>query len=258
MLFDSHTHVFASDLPLRPTRRYAPTTTAAPDALSRTLDSHGVYGALLVQPSFLHDHHYVFDAAAGLRHRFRVVVSPASLEELDAGWAGWCENGAVGVRLNLVGGEIPDLGSRSWRAVMRRLADTAMHLEVQAQGDQWGALMPAMVDAPCDVVIDHLGRTTDSDVIARLGVMKHIWIKASAPYRWPDLGQGLALVTRLFDETGGERLLWGSDWPFTQHEDETSYGEVLEFAHREMPGLERVSDENLQRLLGPRRFITPS
>ena len=36
--------------------------------------------------------------------------------------------------------------------------------------------------------------------------------KSALPYRWPDLGQGLALVTRLFDETGGERLLWGSDW----------------------------------------------
>lgn len=254
MRLDAHVHVFHDRLGLRTERRYAPTYAALPEDLLAHLDRQDMFGAVLVQPSFLSDHGYALEAAAEHSDRLRVVASPASLAELRSEWARWQECDVAGIRLNLVGRDIPDLGSPEWLAVGRDLADAAMHLEIHANGSQWEHLSPYLPAWPSDVVIDHLGRSTDWEALLRLGQHQHVWFKASAPYRWPD-GKGAEEFVRMLREsTGGERLLWGSDWPFTQHEDETSYPTMVETFQARLPHVAGISDANLQRLLGPRRF----
>lgn len=254
MRLDAHVHVFHDRLGLRAERRYAPTYSALPEDLLAHLDRQNMFGAVLVQPSFLADHGFALEAAAEHSDRLRVVAAPASLAELRNEWTHWQECGVAGIRLNLVGKDIPDLGSPDWLAVGRDLADAAMHLEIQASGSQWEQLSPDLPEWPSDVVIDHLGRSTDWKELLRLGQHEHVWFKASAPYRWPDRIGAEQFVRSMLETTGGERILWGSDWPFTQHENETSYLEMLEEFQVRLPDVAGISDANLQRLLGPRRF----
>ena len=52
-----------------------------------------------------------------------------------------------------------------------------------------------------------------------------LFVKTSAPYRLPARGDGIAngalaqaLSKVLIDALGAKQVIWGSDWPFTQHE----------------------------------------
>lgn len=248
---DAHVHVFHPGSNVRPERRYAPTYAATAADLLAQLDANGMDGALLVQPSFLADHDDLLQALAEHPDRFRGVVAPASLPELRAGWEQWCDHGVSGVRLNLVGRELPDLGDREWTRVGRDLADAGMHLEVHATGEEWGRLAQPLHAWPSAVVIDHLGRTDDIATMRRLGERDHVWLKVSAPYRWTDVEGAERLVRELLGSTGGRRLLWGSDWPFTQHEDEVTYVGMVTAMEQRFPELVGMVDDNLQRLTTP-------
>lgn len=254
MDLDAHLHVFHDRLPLRPERRYAPDYSATPADLLAQLDAEGMRGAVLVQPSFLADHDYLLTAVEEHPDRFRAVVSPGGLDEVRREWDRWAEAGVVGVRLNLVGRDLPDLVAPQWRSVADDMAEGGIHLEVHASGDQWSALVPQLEAWPSNVVIDHLGRTKDVDPLIELGEREHVWFKASAPYRWPDVEAAERLVGELIARTGGERLLWGSDWPFTQHESEVTYAGMADVAGRRFPEVAARADGNLQRLLGERSF----
>ena len=254
MDLDAHLHVFHDGLPLRAQRRYAPDYSATTETLLARLDAEGVRGAVLVQPSFLADHDYLLAAVAEHPDRFRAVVSPAGLEELGREWGRWAEAGIVGVRLNLVGRDLPDLAVPQWRSVGEDMREGGIHLEIHASGDQWSGLVPQLVDWPSDVVIDHLGRTSQVDALVELGEREHVWFKASAPYRWPDVAAAERLVGELVERTGGERLLWGSDWPFTQHESEVDYRGMVAAVEQRFPEVAARADDNLQRLLGERAF----
>lgn len=255
MRFDGHTHVFEVGLPLRSGRRYTPDRGASPERLLGVLERHGLAGAVLVQPSFLADPDFAFDAAAAAPGRFRVVPSPDDLAELDRCRDRWTDAGMVGVRLNLVGRGLPDLVSPGWRSAGAALAAAGVHLEVHAEGGQWEALGPMLASWPSQVVVDHLGRHAHPRGLLGLGRLDHVWFKVSAPYRWPDRAAALRLAADLLESTDGRRLIWGSDWPFTQHEG-TRYEGVLDEVHRALPAIVDIADANLQRLLGAQAFPT--
>lgn len=255
MDLDAHLHVFHDQLPLRAERRYAPDYSVTPDDLLARLDAEGMRGAVLVQPSFLADHDYLLAAVAEHPDRFRAVTSPADLSELRRDWDRWVEAGIVGIRLNLVGKDLPDLGAPQSRSVGKAMAEGGIHLEVHASGAQWSGLAPQLADWPSDVVIDHLGRSADVDSLIGLGEREHVWFKASAPYRWPDMAAAERLVHTLIDRTGGQRLLWGSDWPFTQHESQVDYAGMVAAAESRFPQVAARADANLQRLLGERALV---
>ncbi|KAA1380301.1 amidohydrolase family protein [Aeromicrobium fastidiosum] len=217
-LVDTHAHVFERDLPMAPGRRYQPHHDATPEAYLAMLDDHGFGSGVLVQPSFLGtDNSYLLAAIAGAPDRLRgvaVLDDPATtdLAELHDG-------GVRGVRLNLVGRDVPDLSSSSWQRSARRLAALGWHLEIQATETQWAELAPHVVSWPGRVVVDHLGLPgpADAGVVASLAALDHVWVKVSAPYR-----SGLELATArgrsLVDAGLVDRLVFGTDWPFTQHE----------------------------------------
>lgn len=226
---DAHAHVFVRGLPNAVRPRYLPDYDASPQRFLNVLDRHGVAGAVLVQPSFLGaDNGFLLRCVARHPDRFRGVLV---LDESRLGsLAPLAAEGVVGVRINLAGREAPDLRSSPWRALATELARRDQHLEVQATGEQWSALAPALCGWPSAVVIDHLGlpgRTEEADRrVLDLAARDQVWVKVSGTYRSAP-GAAAGMLRRILDEVGPDRLLWGSDWPWTQHEPGRRYADCL-------------------------------
>lgn len=251
-LVDMHVHAFTEDLPLARDRRYTPAVAAPLADLLAVLDKTGIERALLVQPSFLADDHaYLLACLAQHPDRLRGVASLQTPDAALVHHAAWDAAGIRGVRINLPGSPVPDLGSEPWQRLARLMAGEDWHLEVHATGEQWLALRGPLSAWPGRVVLDHLGRAGDpasQALVVGLATLDHVWVKASAPYRTPD-GRAADTARRILDATGGRRVLWGSDWPFTQHEHTASYAGQLEWAASALGTAAATVDDNARALL---------
>lgn len=227
---DSHAHIFARGLPLAQNRRYAPSYDATLDAylamLACTVLSHGV----LVQPSFLGtDNSYMVAALRRLPDRLRgiAVVRP---EIEDAAMRALDEAGCVGARLNLIGRPDPAFKTAEWQAHLHRLAAFGWQIEVQAEAARLPRLLPPLLAAGLHVVVDHFGRPDMTQGIGDPGFRfllhaaesRRVWVKLSGAYRLGRSARGEEIARQaaplLLAHFGAGRLLWGSDWPHTQHE----------------------------------------
>ena len=249
---DCHAHVFLRNMPLAAARRYAPGADATPQDYLGLLDAHGVTHGVLVQPSFLGtDNRFLLEVLRAHPGRLRGVVmldpevSDAELAELDAA-------GVAGVRLNLVGLPLPDLLAPQWQAFLARLKALDWHLELHREAADLPPLLDAALRTGCRVVVDHFGRPDPRLASADPGfaaLLRHadsgrLWVKLSAAYRnargarlaaaerTPALLEADAQAARdcarqLLAAFGPGRLVWGSDWPHTQHQDQTDYGRSL-------------------------------
>ncbi|MEU2246660.1 amidohydrolase family protein [Streptomyces sp. NPDC019224] len=256
---DAHAHVFHRGLPMAPGRRYTPRHDATVDTYLSVLDAHGIARALLVQPSFLGtDNGYVLDAVRARPDRFRavLVVDAADPRAAAARVPRWHRAGARGIRLNLVGTGVPPLHAADWRLLGECMAEYGWHLEVQAREQQWTRLTGALTSWPSAVVLDHVGLpasplAADRAAILDLAAQPHIWTKLSGFYRSPE-GAAEATATAIREQAGTGRLLWGSDWPWTQHEAGRSYDKLLATLHDLLPDpedVEHVLSGNPARLL---------
>ena len=235
MAIDSHAHVFERGLPLAPVRRHAPDYDATlPDYLA-LLDEHGVSHAVLVQPSFLGtDNSFLLNALRRLPQRLRGVVmldpvtSESELHALD-------DLGVCGLRLNLVGLPLPDLRGAAWQALLARLRALDWHVEVHRGSADLAHCVQPLLDAGCKVVVDHFGRPDVSlglddpgfRWLLRAADTGRVWVKLAAAYRsWPqqDAPGACAAAQALLRHFGAERLVWGSDWPNTQHREVADFG----------------------------------
>jgi predicted TIM-barrel fold metal-dependent hydrolase len=239
---DCHAHVFERGLPLATQRRHAPDHDALADEYLALLDRHGLSHGVLVQPSFLGtDNRYWLDAVARRPDRLRgvAVVEPtASRAELLA----LRRRGGSGVRLNLVGLPIADFARAEWRALFGHLRDLDLHLEIHRDARDAPALLEALLPTGCRLVFDHFGRPDAALGIADPGFAAllraagsgRVWVKLSAAYRTArtpraepalrdaalaaqDADTARATAGALLGAFGPERLVWGSDWPHTQH-----------------------------------------
>lgn len=225
---DTHAHVFTKSLPLVNERRYAPNYDALLSAYRTLLDEHDIGNAVLVQPSFLGtDNSYLLRALASDRTRLRgvAVVSP-DISEDDL--IGLNSAGITGVRLNLIGQTLPDIGSAPYVMLWRRLARLGWHVELHRGACDLAQLIHPLLDEGLSIVIDHFGRPDpDRGVrdpgfkeLLEFGASGHVWIKISAAYRCMRPGSGFVreATAQIMDAYGVERMMWGSDWPHTQFE----------------------------------------
>ncbi|WP_354684705.1 amidohydrolase family protein [Cupriavidus necator] len=226
---DCHFHVFDAG-PATPGARYRPQYAAElRDWHARVATRGDPYG-VVVQTSFLGtDNAALLGALRTMPARLRGVavvepgVSDEALRELH-------DAGVRGIRLNLY----RDPGWRRiatapWRALFARIAVLGWHVELHTDNGD-GATVLAQLDAASGdsavpVVLDHFGRPGAAgiddpvfDVAAAVGKHRQVWVKFSAPYRLV-APQGWRLLARKWlDVVGADRLLWGSDWPWTNHE----------------------------------------
>jgi predicted TIM-barrel fold metal-dependent hydrolase len=231
---DGHAHVFRCGLPLAPVHRHAPDYDALLADYLALLDAHAVSHAVLVQPSFLGtDNRFLLDALRACPERLRgvVIVEPTigedELATLD-------RQGVRGIRLNLVGLPIPDLAGAQWRRLFERVRVLDWHVELHRESRDLPLAGQAILDAGCKLVVAHFGRPGsapgDDEGFAWLlqsAWSGRAWVKLSAAYRnWPDQrgNAACAAAQALLQALGADRLLWGSDWPHTQHQDLADYG----------------------------------
>jgi predicted TIM-barrel fold metal-dependent hydrolase len=234
-VIDAHAHVFVRGLPLASQRRHAPDYDATLDAYASHLLANGVSHAVLVQPSFLGtDNTFFLDVARRYPRRFRGVavvdcaVTGAELALLD-------QAGVVGIRLNLIGLTLPELNTPDWRRLLTRVNALGWHVEVHRKAVDLHAVVGPLLEQRCTVVVDHFGRPDPRGAadgpgfryLLSVASSGRVWVKLSAAYRSASGDDGTALGTslagRLLDAYTAKRLVWGSDWPHTQHQQLVDY-----------------------------------
>jgi len=218
-----------------PEARYRPLGEARVEEWLALQDAAGVTHGVLVQPSFLGtDNSFLLERLRAHPQRLRaaVVVDPGiSLATLRQ----WDALGVRGVRLNAIGRNDPgEYATIAWQALFKRLADLAWHVEVHGEGAAMAALLGVLETCPAHLVVDHFGRPDAHlglacpgvQALLRVAEKKPVYVKLSAPYR---LGEGDACAYARFflARLGAGRLMWGSDWPWTQHEGRYSYTQTL-------------------------------
>lgn len=257
-VIDTHAHVFRRGLKLAPGRRYAPDYDAPLALYLEQLDRNGMSNGVLVQPSFLGtDNSYLVDCLNRANGRLRgiavvdLAVSVDELRMLDRA-------GVVGVRLNLVGQPLPDLGAAEWKTLLGNVKSMGWQVEIQRNAADLAVLAPQLLDHDITVVLDHyalpdpkLG-VADSGFqsVLKLGTTRNVWVKVSAPYRNGVAGEDFAKAAYplLRNAYGLDRLLWGSDWPHTQFEASQSYDKNRQF----LDALIADRSERVQVLASPK------
>jgi predicted TIM-barrel fold metal-dependent hydrolase len=233
---DSHAHVFVRSLRLASRRRHAPDYDATLAEYLALLDAHDVSHAVLVQPSFLGtDNSFMLDAIREQPQRLRgvaVIDADADDDQLRA----LADGGIVGIRLNLIGLPVPDCARGAWPRLLERVREFDWHVEVHCELRELSRVGQSVLDAGCKLVVDHFGRP---DAAGRDGLQwllncaqgGRTWVKLSAAYRnWPDPRTSSAFdaAQALLHSFGAARLVWGSDWPHTQHRDVANYTATLD------------------------------
>ncbi|MGN8273711.1 amidohydrolase family protein [Pseudomonas sp. SMN5] len=237
---DCHAHVFSRELELAAVRRYTPDYDATLAQYLSHLHAHGLSHGVLVQPSFLGtDNRYLLAALRQAPQQLRgvvVVERDVSRAELDD----MARLGVVGVRLNLMGQALPDFRDAAWTGMLGHIAELDWHVELHANLVDLPALMAQLLPLGIKVVVDHFGRPDarlglDQPGFAQLmtlGQGGQVWMKVSGIYRLGATASrnlefaraSLAVLERSF---GPERLVWGSDWPHTQHEQHVGFETVM-------------------------------
>ena len=225
MAIDTHAHVFTHQCRLATERRYTPGYEAPLADYLAVLDAQGAAGGVLVQPSFLGtDNSYLLECLEAVPDRLRgivVVESTIENETLDD----MARRGVAGLRLNWVAASPNWRPGESEAVLVDKAAARNWQVEVQARGTVLAATLSFLLLRVDRIVIDHFGLPASTDPAADPGFASlldaaasgKVWVKLSAPYRFEGVDAGAA-GRRLLAEFGAERLMWGSDWPWTQHE----------------------------------------
>lgn len=232
---DSHAHVFHRDLPFAEGRRHSPDFDAPLADYLGLLDAHAVSHAVLVQPSFLGtDNTFLLAALQANTRRLRgvAVVAPSVTDAELCRLAG---HGVCGIRLNLVGTAVPELRSGAWADLLLRVRALGWHVEVHLELAALPPVGQAVIDSGCRLVVDHFGRPGGADAEGMAWLLDaaqtgRAWVKLSAAYRNAAPSAPVpaaAAAARLLEAFGPERLVWGSDWPHTQHRELASFSSTL-------------------------------
>lgn len=260
---DTHAHVFLRSLPMVANRRYTPGYDASLASYMRVLTDNDVGCGVLVQPSFLgFDNRYLLESLDLYPNALRgVVVVPADIS--DAALIDMNERGVVGIRFNLIGRDVNEIGTPDALSLIRRVGELGWHIEVQARGAEIPIVFRHLEGFDGHIVIDHFGlpdpalglRDPGFRTLLKEGENGRTFVKLSAGYRC--FGLDVApLAGALLAMLGPRRLLWASDWPWTQFEAGQSYPAIAASLSRWLPDLGAISQID-QTASGLFRFSEP-
>ncbi len=232
---DTHFHVFNAGVAVEGAR-YVPQYSALLADWTHQARNVGVTRGVWVQPSFLGtDNRLMIDALKSHPDMLRgiAVVNPdVDIETLKT----LHRSGVRGIRLNLSGiaHDIPEwtLSDNIWEAIHT----LGWHLEIHT--DQ-GKLPQVLRQIPSDtpLVVDHMAKPWEAHASdpTLMALKKHaslapVYVKLSGAYRLGGVHPE-ALSSLLLSELGAGALLWGSDWPCTNHEEFANFETLIAQAH---------------------------
>lgn len=227
-LIDSHAHVWDRTCEMVRGARYHPDYEATIDTYLGVLDAHGIERAVLVQPSFLGtDNSYLLACLRAHPDRLRgiVVLDPGTtgteMDDLTA-------EGVIGLRYNLLSLPPAWLAKPEYQVLTQLAVQRDWWVEVQVHGPDWPFVLPMLSHAP--LMVDHFGKPGDVPCAGFEALLTRdpasTCVKLSAPYRQTAVDLRLT-ARRLITHFGAERCLWGSDWPWTQHENHHGYADTI-------------------------------
>lgn len=232
---DTHFHIFEAGKAIEGAR-YVPAYTATLDQWWSLTNAVGVTHGVLVQPSFLGtDNRLMLEGLAACPGRLMgiAVVKPTiSLEEMTQMHL----LGVRGVRLNLVGG---DHGIAPWSqnpSLWDRMTSLGWHVEIHTDPGRLPDVLPHIPSGPT-IVVDHMAKPLKAHAsdptlqLLRCYGPDRVMVKLSGAYRQARV-DAQDLVQVLLGELGPSALLWGSDWPCTNHEICADYPQLRESLDR--------------------------
>lgn len=252
-LVDTHFHAWDMSSPISRHAFYRPAGVAPVEEALKALDAHGVVFGLVVAASLFGTYNDYMRAALKRHKRLRAtaIVDPTTdiyqLEQMKA-------DGFVGIRF--VWGhldESPDIASDEYQHLLRRVADLGWHVHFHEHEHRTAGLIEALEKGGAEkIVVDHMGRFESPEGInspafkALLAAIDRgkTWVKLSGGFRFKPPSAAASYAKELVRVAGGDRLLWGSDWPFAAFEEKVRYQDTLDtFA-------EWVPDATMRRKIG--------
>ena len=229
---DAHCHVFGpqAEFPFSPKARYLPQD-AGPEMLFALRDHLGFDRNVIVQAS-CHgtDNRATLNAIARSQGGARgvAVVDPAiGDDELQA----LHDGGIRGVRFNFLKRLVDDAPKDKFLEVARRIEALGWHVVIYFEADILEELRPFLDAIPTLIVVDHMGRPDvmqgpdGADMRAFRNLLDSradIWTKVSCPDRLDGAGppyDAFVEAVRPLVEDYPARVLWGTDWPHPNMQD---------------------------------------
>jgi predicted TIM-barrel fold metal-dependent hydrolase len=216
---DSHHHIYDPRFPYQPNAVLKPPYATVADyrALQKKI---GTSRNVMVQPStYGTDNSCLLDVLAQMGGNARAVcvvnssVTDGELKKLHAA-------GTRGVRVQFGLGN--PVAADEVGPLAKRIAALGWHIQTNMAGEQLVAMEALLLGLPCPVIIDHLGRATDTvsahyNTVRKLLDSGHGWVKLSGAYLYgggtaPNYA-GASEAAKGYIKTAPERCVWGSDWP---------------------------------------------
>lgn len=229
---DAHAHVFSAEAPAVAGARYRPAYGADLSAWRAHREAAGISHGVVVQPSFFgSDNREMLDTVASDPRHLRGVAVMNPIASDARTLAGFHAAGVRAIRLNLKGvADYATYATAQWRDLFERIGAHGWHVETYVDTGRLPEMEPAFAGTSVALVFDHFGtpgpeaRSIDAVFasVKRLAATRDVWVKLSAPYRL-DGADPRQLAARWLDAVGPERIVWGSDWPFTGHEAQNEY-----------------------------------
>jgi len=240
---DSHAHVMRTDAPLIAGRHSAPERDVSAEDFLAVLDAHGVTHGVLTAPSFYgSDNSLLLQALAAHPARLRgtVIVEPGTAMAALEAMAG---QGVVGIRLNwLRRNPLPDVAAPDYQRLFAMVRELGWHVEIYLDSVSLPAVLPSIRRSGVKVVLDHFGSPNEAQGVDGPGFRLVLdalregdtWVKLSAPYRLHGTDPR-PYVEAMVAARGADRLLWASDWPWTQNAEGRSYRQCQDWLSEWLP-----------------------
>jgi len=229
---DAHCHVFGPEdqFPFSPLAKYHPQD-AGPDQLFALRDHLGFSRNVIVQASCHGTDNSAtlnaIDQSQGMARGIAVVDPSISDDELDV----LNEGGIRGVRFNFLKRLVDNAPKDKFLEVAKRIERLGWHVVIYFEAELLDELTPFIEAIPVTIVIDHMGRPDVSqgfngkDMQAfRKFLVAHqnIWTKVSCADRLSKDGvpyDDFASAVSPLVEEFSDRVLWGTDWPHPNMQD---------------------------------------
>ncbi|MBP6726704.1 MAG: amidohydrolase family protein [Thauera sp.] len=223
-------------------RRYTPEGVLPYDKLQAEWQKNDIDYGVLVQVSFMGtDNSYLVDLVEKHDNIRGVVVltnADGSLNEAsynDEILQHYHDIGIRGIRLNLQGKKPDEMavinaamdmesGTPGFKKLWEFIRSHDWHIEAHGAGEQWVDLIATLLKTNCRVVVDHFARPDKQlnlddpgwKIVLKAGETGRVWMKVSGSYRLGVNDETMMEYVRLAKEHFGiNRLLWGSDYPYT-------------------------------------------